>query len=190
MSAVTVIDTVSLYHASEAIAGDAGSQKRPAPRYDVLRRALERFRTEAGWPRPTTSLALAAISRTNAQQRLFVEALQRARFTVNDIDFRQALISAPPSPSRRDTDGRTTPSFSARIAYIAGLLAHDAGNSLLLVGHSFELYAPLFDLSHRIKGVGIAHFRSVLEYRWQRVEAVHSGIQEGRFRFFDLDPLS
>jgi predicted alpha/beta hydrolase len=189
-SGVTLVDTASLFHAGEAIATEFGGEKRLAPRYDVLRRRLEHFRAEAGWPRAHLNLALAAIDRDNLQQKRFVEALQRAGFAVDDVDFRETFPSQPPSLSRRETDGRPTASFTARIAYIAGLLARQPEASLLLVSHSFELYGPLLDLSHRLKGgcVGVAYFRCLLEYRWQRVEAVQqSAVATDGFRFFDLD---
>lgn len=190
VTAVTLVDTASLFHAGEAIAGEFGGEKRLAPRYDALRRTLERHRTDAGWPKASANLALAAIDLSNLQQQRFIEALQRAGFAVDAVDFRETFPSLPPTLSRREAENRPAPSFATRIAYISGLLARHPENSLLIVAHAFELYAPLLDLSHRINGVGIAYFRSLLEYRWQRLPVVQSGSEDGGLRFFNLDHCS
>jgi hypothetical protein len=186
---LTLVDTASLFHAGEAIASETGSEKRLSPRYDMLLRKLEEFRAIAKWPKADLNLALAAVDRNNPQQQRFVEALRRAGFDVDAVDFRETFPSIPPSLSRKD-EGRPAPSFTARIAYIAGLLARRPKGSLLVVTHSVELLPLLLDLAARLEGgrVGVAYFGCLLEPRWRRLkEMAELGMTQ---QFFDLDDFS
>jgi len=191
-SNVTLVDTSSLFHAGEAIAEFSGDKLRVAPRYDALRRCLDRCRLEENWPRSTVNVALAAIDPANQQQQRFVDAVRHAGFDVDVVSFWDAFPSTPPSFSRPDADARRTVSFAPRIAYIAGLLARHPAASLLVVSHAFELYGPLLDLSHRTQGhnVGVAYFRALLEPRWQKVEALTEGVNNDSLKFFNLDQHS
>jgi hypothetical protein len=188
-SDVTLLDASSLFHAGEALAEISNEKQRLAPRYDALRRCLDRARAERGWPNANVHLALVGIDRANQQQQRFVEAVRHAGFDVDTVDFRETFPSNPPSLTRREAEGRVTPCFSTRIAYISGLLARHIEASLLVVGHGFELYAPLLDLSFRLNGrVGLAYFKTLLEYRWQRVDAISNPNGETSLTFVDLDP--
>jgi hypothetical protein len=134
-------------------------------------------------------LALVGIDRANQQQQRFVDAVRHAGFDVDTVDFRETFPSTPPSLTRREAEARLSPCFSTRIAYIGGLLARHMEASLLVVGHGFELYAPLLDLSYRLnRRVGLAYFKTLLEYRWQRVDAVSNPNGDSGMKFFDLDP--
>ena len=194
---VTLVDASSLFEAGAALAEfSADKQRRPA-QYDVLRNCLDRFRREAGWPNASTYLALAAVDPANPQQQRFVDAVRHAGFEVDVVPYRDTFPSLPPgvSPSamsRRDPDNRPTPSFAARIAYIAGLLARHEDASLVAVSHAFELHGPFLDLSQRLRGrrIGFAYFRSLLDYRWQRSEILNADRSGDGPKFFDLDPYS
>ena len=185
---LTMVDTASLFHAGEAIAIESGSEKRLSPRYDVLLRKLCEFRSLKGWPKADLNLALAAIDRGNPQQQRFVEALRRAGFDVDAVDFRDTFPSVPPSLSRKD-EGRPAPSFSARIAYIAGLLARHPEGSLLIVTHAVELLPLLSDLTGRLKGgrVAVAYFDCLLESRWRRLKEMQLGEPGLVPELYDLD---
>ena len=191
-SHLTLVDTASLFHAGEAIAAESGSEKRLSPRYDVLLRKLGEFRALKKWPKADLNLALAAVDRNNPQQQRFLEALRRAGFDVDAVDFRETFPSVPPSLSRKD-EGRPAPSFTARIAYVAGLLAQrpDAA-SLLVVTHAVELLPLLLDLTERLKDghVGVAYFGSLLESRWRRLKELQPGAGGAVPEFLDLDDTS
>ena len=188
---LTLVDTASLFHAGEAIATESGSEKRLSPRYDVLLRKLGEFRALKRWPKADLNLALAAVDRNNPQQQRFLEALRRAGFDVDAVDFRETFPSVPPSLSRKE-EGRPAPSFSARIAYVAGLLARRPDASLLVVTHAVELLPLLLDLTERLKGgrVGVAYFGSLLEPRWRRLKDLQLGEDGIVPELFDLDDAS
>ena len=182
--ATTLVDTASLFHAGAAIAAEFGGEKRLAPRYDALRRCLEKFRTDAGWPKANVSLALAAIDRSNLQQQRFIEALQRAGFAVWTRSTSAMFPSPPPSISRSEQEGHPAPSFAARIAYIAGLLARHSEGSLLVVTHSFVIASsPRSEPppQRRLRRVPTSAVCSNI--RWQRLPIVQSGWEKKAVRF-------
>lgn len=182
---VTIVDAASLFEAAEVLAERFGRHKITID-YSRLKEQLDAFREEVGWrPASMTSILLSYDPKSEGQKR-FLSMLQHAGFEPDTCHFRDAFASLPPGRAPAEQGGRSPVSFSARIAYIAGLLARHEAPNFMVVSHSFELCAALSDLARRTRGrVGIAYFNSLLDYRWK-----FAGLgQQDKcdIEFFDLD---
>jgi|GEM_PF-3476581 len=182
---VTVVDAASLFDASEVLAERYG-RHRITIDYPKLKALLDDFREDAGWrPASMTSILLSYDPKSEGQQR-FLSMLEHAGFDPDTCHFRDAFASLPPGRPPSESNQRSPVSFSARIAYIAGLLARHDDAHFMVVTHSFELCAPMSDLARRMDGrVGLAYFGSLLDYRWK-----FAGLGDEEklgIEFFDID---
>ncbi|MFO0969355.1 MAG: hypothetical protein U0793_27680 [Gemmataceae bacterium] len=185
LSSVTAVDGASLFDAS-SIMGERFNRHRVTIDYPSLRRVLDERRQNAGWsPADICSVIVSMDPASEGQQR-FREMLERAEFEPDICHYRDAFVSLPPGRTPSDEHTKSIVSFSARLAYIAGLMARHDEPQLLLVTHSFELCEPLLDLAERRKKgrFGLAYFGSLIDFRWKI-----AGLQEGKLplEFFDLE---
>lgn len=182
----TIVDAASLFDASEVISERVGRSKITLD-YSKLRETLDSLRQDRGWRAASLNTILLSIDPGSEGQQRFQTMLRHAGFEPDVIHYRDSFVSVPPGRSPNEMSGKSIVSLAPRIAYIAGLMARHADPHFLVVSHSFELYGPLTDLSHRIeKGkVGIAYFASLMDYRWKA-----AGLFDGDLdvEFFDLDP--
>jgi hypothetical protein len=182
----TIVDAASLFYASEVIADRVG--RKVTVDYAKLREVLDSLREQHGWRPSSVNMALLSIDPASEGQQRFQSMLRHSGFEPDVIHYRDAFVSLPPGRSLTELRGDSIVSLSARIAYIAGLMARHPDPHFLVVSHSFELYCPLADLRERIgqKGeVGIAYFGSLMDFRWKG-----TGLFDDKLNltFFDLDP--
>ncbi len=202
---LTLIDAASLFDACDAIANRLGRTKITLD-YSKLRERLDILREGSFWrPASRNAIQLSIDPSSEGQQR-FLAMLKHAGFESDIVHYRDTFVSAPPGRNPNEMSSKPIVSFAARIAYIAGLMAHQSKTQLLVVSHSFELFAPLEDLARRLRDegkVGIAYFGSLLDYRWKAEDVFAHGygynphaedktlvppnLKPG-IKFFDLDP--
>lgn len=182
----TIVDAASLFDASEVIAERVGRSKITID-YTKLRETLDSLRKQHGWRAASPNMILLSIDPGSEGQQRFQNMLRHSGFEPDVIHYRDTFVSVPPGRSPNEMSGKSIVSLSPRIAYIAGLMARYPDPQFLVVSHSFELYGPLTDLSHRVPNgkVGIAYFGSLMDYRWKV-----AGLFDGNLdvKFFDLDP--
>jgi hypothetical protein len=183
----TIVDAASLFDASEVIAERVGRSKVTID-YTKLRECLDRLRAEHGWRLGSPNTILLSIDPNSEGQQRFQSMLRHSGFEVDLIHFRDTFVSTPPGRSPSEMTGKSIVSLAARISYIAGLMARHSDPQFLVVSHSFELYGPLTDLSHRIENgrFGIAYFGSLIDFRWKVAGLLDDKIDG--VEFFDLDP--
>jgi hypothetical protein len=190
MQHVNVVDCPSLFYAAEVLAEREGVQRLTFD-YQALKDHLSELRARERWPRASLDLALVSTDLHSESQGRFVTALERLGFTVDRIDYRDAFVSMPPGRlvRERDSNERSVTSVSSRIAYLAGLLARYEDADLLVVSHSFELYAPFLDLGRRLSAgrVGLAYFSSLIDYRYRLAGFLDQKPRGGRAGFLDLE---
>ena len=190
----TVVDAASLYDAGDVIAERFGRTKITVE-YSKLHKCLNELRAKAGWRPASLSTILLSIDPNSEGQQRFQAMLKHSGFEPDVIHYRDTFVSLPPGRSpgeKSDKPGKPIVSLAPRIAYIAGLIALHAESDpqFLVVSHSFELYGPLTDLTHRVRNgkVGIAYFGSLLDYRWKAAGLLDQQAGSDRLQFFELDP--
>lgn len=191
----TIVDAASLYDAGDVIAERFGRTK-VTVEYSKLFKCLNELRATAQWRPASLSTILLSIDPNSEGQQRFQSMLKHSGFEPDVIHYRDTFVSLPPGRSpgeKAEKPGKPIVSLAPRIAYIAGLMAlhADSNPQFLVVSHSFELYGPLTDLTHRVQNgnVGIAYFGSLLDYRWKAtglLDKKQGG--DGSLHFFDLDP--
>jgi hypothetical protein len=184
---VTIVDGASLFDATETIAERTG-RSRVTVDYTNLKQRLDVERRQVGWrPASETRIMLSVDPNSEGQQR-FKAMLTHSGFQPHEVNFREAFVSLPPGRSPSESTTKSLVSLSSRIAYIAGLMAHQSDPHFLVVSHCFELYSPLQNLAKRVKDnggrVGLAYFRRLLDFRWE-----DAGLLDGKLeiKFIDLD---
>jgi hypothetical protein len=187
----TIFDSNSLFDAAEFLA-KRGKRERVNIDYTKLGACLEGWRATHGWRPSSMKSVLLATNPASDGQRRFIAILRQAGFTPDEIHYRDAFVSTPPgiSPSEVSAEAMVE-SLAARISYILGLVARHDDVQVLVVSHAFELYGPLCDLARRFpKGkVGLAYFRSLLDYRWRPIVR-EDQIQSAGIQFMDLEPFA
>jgi hypothetical protein len=185
---INLIDGGSLFDGLEAIRLRYDREKITLD-YGKLLRVLAAERSNRGWRPATSSTVMVSTDPSSEGQGRFHTMLARSGFEVDAVHFRHAFASLPAGRSPGDGSVRAWVSFSARLAYVAGLMAREVEPHVLFVSHSFELYGPLLDLAERVKArggrVGLAFFTSLLDFRWES-----NGLLLGKLpiEFLDLGP--
>lgn len=185
----TIIDGASLFGTTEAIA-KRFDRSRVTIDYSVLHSCLDTVRKTAGWRPATSNTILLSIDPNSEAQQRFLTMLNHTGFSVDEVHYRDAFASLPPGQSpTNDSSFKSPVSLSARIAYIAGVISRQFDAHFLVVSHEFELFGPLVDLAKRLRTgkVGVAYFRSLLDFRW-----TSAGLFDGKLGIeaFDLDEYS
>jgi len=183
----SVIDGGSLFDAVHFLE-ERLSRESVTLNYSNLRNVLDSFRAQSKWRPSSINTVLLSADPSSDRQARFHTMLKRSGFDPDVSHYRESFVSVPPGRSPQET-GKPIVSFSARIAYIAGLMARYPDPHFLVVTHSFELFAPLTDLVRRVPNgrVGIAYFWSLMDHRWKTAGLLD---EKSPIKFFDLDPHS
>lgn len=188
MNRISVVDCPSLFASTEVVA-KRFDQKRATIDYSVLHRRVASIRNQDGWSPAEMDLAIVSVDPKSDNQGRFTAALERIGYTIDAVDFRHAFVSMPPGRLPGEDGDRSIISVAPRITYLAGLLARSPEAQLLVVSHSFEIFAALQDLARRAnKGrVGIAYFSSLIDFRFRATGLLDPRPAVGGVRFYDLE---
>lgn len=188
MHRISVYDCPSLFASTEAIA-KRFDQQRATLDYNALHRQIADIRSRDGWGPAEMDLAIVSVDPKSENQGRFIAALDRIGYTIDRVDFRQAFVSMPPGRLPGEDGERSIISVAPRITYLAGLLARSPDAQLLVVSHSFEVFAALQDLARRANRgrVGIAYFSSLIDFRFRATGLLDPRPPVGGVRFYDLE---
>ena len=186
VSSLNVVDTLFLFVVSEWIKDSLG---RPAPvNYAELVAVLDETRRGAGLRTAEATFAAAAVDPLSDSQKRFVDALARAKITVEPVDYRHAYVSSPRSALGERAEHPVS-TLSPHLCYVLGLLAGRPQPQTMVVTGSFDVYRPLIDFTTKERGgkAALAFFKRFLDPRWLQV-----GLFEADFsiRWVDLEPYA